>query len=59
MLCSTEPVAKELSATRTAGKIQQRYAGLNNRNLLILPVKLLLGCLYRKNLNGSDFTELH
>lgn len=58
MLCFfTEPVAKELSTTRTAGEIQQRRGGLNNRHLLIFPAKLLLKYLYRKNLNGSDFTQ--
>lgn len=57
MLCFTEPVAKELKATRTAWKIQWRCGGLNNRNLLILPAKLLLKHLYRKILNGSDFTQ--
>ena len=57
MLCFTEPVAKEPNTTKTAGKIQQRCGGLNNRHLLILPAKLLLKYLYRKNFNGSDFTQ--
>jgi len=57
MLCFAAPVAKEPNATRTAGKIQQRCGGLNNRHLTILPAKLLLEYLYRKNLNGSDFTQ--
>lgn len=58
MLCFfTEPVAKELSTTRTAGEIQQRCGGLNNRHLLILPAIFLLKYVYRKNLNGSDFTQ--
>lgn len=53
----TEPLAKELSTTRTAGEIEQRCGGLNNRHLLILPAKPLLKYLHRKNLNGSDFTQ--
>lgn len=57
MLCFTEPVVKELNATRRAGKIQQRCGGLKNRHLLILPAKLLLKYLHRKNFNGSDFTQ--
>lgn len=57
MLHFTEPVAEELNATRTAREIQQRGGGLNIRHLLILPAKLLLKYLYRKDFNGSDFTQ--
>lgn len=57
MLSFSEPTAKELSATRAAGKIQQKCQGLNNRHRLILPAKLLLKCLNGKNCKDSDFTQ--